>query len=84
MPKSKINNLISELNEMFGSDVPSEQQQQLLRNLESHIHSSTEKSPEDPTPLEIIETMLEDLGEEHPRASLLLKELLDTLKNIGV
>lgn len=84
MPKAKINNLISELNEIFGSDVPSEQQQKLLADLEMHIHDSSESAPVDPPPMVIIETMLENLGEEHPKASLLLRELLDTLKNIGV
>lgn len=84
MPKAKINNLISELNEIFGSNGESEQQKKLMQDLQRHIHNASEKDEEDPTPLEIIETMLENLGEEHPKASLLLRQLLDTLKNIGV
>lgn len=84
MPKAKINNLISELNEIFGSNGESEQQKKLMQDLQRHIHNASEKEEEDPTPLEIIETMLENLGEEHPKASLLLRQLLDTLKNIGV
>ncbi len=84
MPNTEINNVISELNEIFGAETPSAQQQQLLADLELHIHNSAEKPEADPTPLEIIETMLENLGDQHPKASLLLRQLLDTLKNIGV
>lgn len=84
MPKNNINNMISELNEIFGAEKPSKQQQQLLQELENHVHNVNESEPVDPSPMEIIETMLENLGEEHPKASLLLKQLLDTLKNIGV
>lgn len=84
MPKNTINNIISELNEVFGADVPSIQQQKLMQDLENHIHNVDVSAPVDPTPLEIIETMLKNMGEEHPKASLLLTQLLDTLKNIGV
>lgn len=84
MPKEKINNLMTELHHTFGSGTPSEQQRKLLADLQSHVHDVNEQEPLDPTPVEIIETMLENLGEEHPKTSLLLRQLLDTLKNIGV
>lgn len=84
MPKERINNLMTELHHIFGSDTTSAQQQKLLDELNAHVHNVNEEAPIDPTPVEIIETMLENLGEEHPKASLLLRQLLDTLKNIGV
>lgn len=84
MPKEKINNLMTELHHTFGSGEPSEQQRKLLADLQSHVHDVNEQEPLDPTPVETIETMLENLGEEHPKTSLLLRQLLDTLKNIGV
>lgn len=84
VPKEKINNLMTELHHTFGLGTTSEQQKKLLEELNAHVHDVNEEAPIDPTPVEIIETMLENLGEEHPKASLLLRQLLDTLKNIGV
>lgn len=84
MPQKKIENLISQLHEQFGTVEPSPQQQKLMRDLESHIHSAGEPTPQDPSLIESAELMLESLGEEHPRTATIVRELLDTLKNIGV
>ena len=84
MPQSKIENLMSQLHEQFGTAESSTQQQKLMRDLESHIHDSSEPAPRDPSLIESAEIMLEELGDDHPRTSAIVKELLDTLKNIGV
>lgn len=84
MPKEKIENLISELNDVFGSEEPSAAQRKLMADLESHVHSSAEAAPVDATLLDSIEMGLESLEEEHPNVAMILKESLKTLRNIGV
>jgi len=84
MPKAKIENLMSELHERFGEVDMSPQQERLLAELQAHVHDVTEGSVKDPTPLESVQLMIDDLGDNHPNVSALLRELLDTLKNIGV
>lgn len=84
MPKAKIENLMTELHDRFGEMETSPQQERLLAELQSHVHDVSEGSVKDPTPLESIQLMIGDLGDNHPNVSALLRELLDTLKNIGV
>jgi len=84
MPKAKIENLMTELHERFGEQQMSAEQQRLLNELQTHVHDVTDGSVKDPTPLETIQLMIDDLGGNHPNVSALLRELLDTLKNIGV
>lgn len=84
MPKAKIENLMTELHDRFGEVEPSPQQTQLLAQLEQHMHSVTEGDKSDPTPVETIELLLDNVGEDHPRVATVLRELMDTLKNIGV
>lgn len=84
MPKAKIENLMTELHDRFGEMEASPQQERLLAELQAHVHDVSEGSVKDPTPLESIQLMIDDLGDNHPNVSALLRELLDTLKNIGV
>lgn len=84
MSKNKIENLMSQLHEQFGTVEPSPQQQRLMNDLESHIHNTSEPAPEDPSLIESAELLLESLEGEHPRSTAIMRELLDTLRNIGV
>jgi hypothetical protein len=84
MSKPKIENLMTELHERFGELQPSPQQEQLLAELQNHVRAVTDTQVPDPTPVETIELMLDNLGEDHPRVAAVLRELMDTLKNIGV
>lgn len=84
MAKAKIENLMTELHERFGELEPSPQQDKLLADLQARMHDLDENGIVDPTPVESIELMLESLGEDHPKVAVVLRELLDTLKNIGV
>lgn len=84
MATTKLENLMTELHERFGEVEPSPQQQQLLDDLQQRIHNVSTGGVGEPTPLDTIEVMIESLGEKHPNVTALLRELLDTLKNIGV
>jgi hypothetical protein len=84
MPDKKIENLMSELHELFGSEEPSPQQQKLLADLHSHIHSSLDPDSHEPSLTETAELIIESVEQEHPRAAAIVRDLLDTLKNMGV
>lgn len=84
MPQQRLENLMSELHEQFGTVEPSPQQQRLMRDLQAHIHSTSEPTPEDPSLIESAELLLESLEGDHPRSTGILREILATLRNIGV
>lgn len=84
MAKAKIENLMTELHERFGEVPASAQQELLLQELQARIEGVSDSDSTTATPMETAELMLESLGEEHPNVTALLRELLDTLKNIGV
>ncbi|WP_111640613.1 DUF4404 family protein [Marinimicrobium alkaliphilum] len=84
MPQQRIKTLIGELHDMYGDDQPSEAQRRLLDDVERHIHPAGAKAPPDPAMLETMELLIEDMEEEHPRTSAVLREIMITLKNIGV
>lgn len=84
MPQRKVENLISELHEMYGSDQPSPQQQQLLADLERHIHPAGLADEPEPVPLDTLEQLVEEVAKDHPRSAAVMFQVLETLKNMGV
>lgn len=84
MPKQKAIALIGELHDKIADDTQSEQQRQLLQELETHIHELGEKEPPEPSFLDSVEVMLNDAELKHPAVAGVVKNLLDTLRNIGV
>lgn len=84
MPKQQAKALISDLHERFGDDVVSSQQKALMDQLNAHIHDIGESDPVEPSFLEAVEVFLNDIEEDHPQAAGVVKQLLDTLKNIGI
>jgi len=84
MPKQKIQSLISDLNEKFGDDLISPQQQALMLQLKSHIHDRNESEPVEPDFLDTIDTFITQIEDDHPNAAVVVNKILETLKNIGV
>ena len=84
MPKTKITNLITSLHDRFGDDLTSTQQQQLIKDLQSHIHAWDETEPVDPDFQDTVNLLLEDIEQEHPKAAALVREIMHILQNIGV
>ncbi|MGD8176811.1 DUF4404 family protein [Marinimicrobium sp. ARAG 43.8] len=85
MPQEKIRNLMTRMHETFGSDQPSDQQKHLMEQLELHTHPRGMKDTYgEPVPLETLELLVEDMEAEHPRTAAAMREILETLKNIGV
>ena len=84
MPKQTLQNLISTLHEQFGDDITSPQQQQLMQNLENHIHAMDESDPADPDIQETLTLLVENVEVRHPQAAALIREVMEALKNMGI
>ena len=87
MAKTKIENLMTELHAHFGAFEASPEQERLLENLRQGLYSDDQKdglSLSTASPIETVDFLLQDMGKNHPNVTSLLRELLDTLKNIGV
>ncbi len=84
MPKEKALALISDLHDRFGNDLTSPEQSNLMQQLESHIHELGEEEPVEPSFVEAVEMYVTEIEEEHPKAAVVVRQILDTLKNIGV
>lgn len=84
MPQQRIEALIGELHEIYGDDEPSEAQKRLLAELERRIHPAGVPGEPEPVPLDTLELLTEELSDEHPRTTAIFREILETLRNIGV
>lgn len=84
MPEQKMEALMSELHELFGDQKPTPQQEQLMRNLEQHIHNVGEPDTERLNLVESLEVLIEDIEADHPRSSAVLREILARLRDMGV
>lgn len=84
MPRAKLENLITELHDMFGDDETSPQQAQLLQDMRNHLHALDEPEPEDPGIVESAEIMLKMVELEHPKAAEVLKKILHVMEDIGI
>lgn len=82
-PQVKVIELISTLNESFGNGEPSAAQQALLEAVNQHIHS-TEQEDFNPSLVESLELLAEDVKDEHPQVAAVLQEALRLLGNIGI
>lgn len=84
MPKQKAIGLITDLHERFADDVVSDKQQQLLKEVELHIHGLGEAESPEPGFVDALEVLVTDIEADHPVAAGLVRNLVETLKNIGV
>ncbi len=84
MPKKLAENLISQLHDTFAGAETSAQQALLMQNLKDHMHHWDEPESPDPTLADTVELLLDEVGQDHPKAATIIKQLLETLKNIGI
>jgi len=84
MAEPKIENLISELHELYGSDETSPQQKKLLADLERHIHPAGAADEPDPVPLDTLERLVAEMAKDHPKSAAAMFQVLEVLKNMGV
>lgn len=84
MAQPKVENLISELHEMYGSGQTSPQQKKLLADLERHIRPVGTADEPDPVPLDTLERLVAEMAKDHPKSAGVMFQVLETLKNMGV
>lgn len=84
MPKEKAAALISDLHERFADDETSPQQDEMMAKLQAHIHELGENDPVEPSFIDAVELLLADIETDHPKAAAVTRQLLETLRNIGV
>ena len=84
MARAKAQALISDLHKRFGDDLISPQQKELMVQLQAHIHNLGEAEPVEPNFIDALEVFVADIEVEHPHAAAVVKQILETLKNIGV
>ncbi len=80
MPQQQLENLMTRLHETFGSTEASPQQQQLMDDLQRHI----ENGNNDPTLQDSANLLLEELEIDHPKAAVILREIIETLGRLGI
>lgn len=84
MPRQHLDDLITRLHNEFSPGQTSPRQEQLLDELQLHIHNRNEVAPADPTPRDTANLLLESLEVEHPQAAGILREIIDTLGKLGL
>ena len=84
MAKEKIENLITTLHETFGDNELSSQQAQLMEDMKTHLHNWDDPEIADPSLKETVELLLSGIENKHPKAATIIKEIIETLNNIGV
>lgn len=83
MPKQHIEGLLTQLHEKFADSDTSPQQEEMLARMQSQLADwEGPKPPEDFT--ETAEILLQEIEDDHPTASRLVREIINTLNNIGV
>ncbi len=84
MPKQHLDNLITRLHDTFAPGQASTAQQQWMEDLRRHAHAPDEAEPADPSPLDTANQFLESLEQEHPQATGILREIIETLGRLGL
>lgn len=84
MSPEKAQSLISQLHDLYGTDETSPEQRRLLADLERHVHTRGSAEEPDPVPLETLENLVEEMAAEHPRTATVMRQLMETLKNMGI
>jgi len=83
MPKQQAKKLFSDLEVHLDSEV-SDAQRTLMQQVKNHIHAENEPEPSEPDLQETLELLLLDIEQNHPKAAIVVREILKTLGDIGV
>ena len=84
MPIDNLKALITDLHDSFGDDQTSPQQQQLMQQLQIYVHDIDTAEPVPPGLIESAEILLEEMEESYPKTAAIIKQVINTLGNIGV
>jgi hypothetical protein len=84
MPIDNLKALIINLHDSFGDDETSPQQQQLMQQLQIYVHDIDTAEPVPPGLIESAEILLEEMEEGYPKTAAIIRQVINTLGNIGV
>lgn len=84
MAKDKIEGLITTLHDRLGAADTSPEQERMLNQLRAQLVEWQGEIPPERDLVDTAETLLEDIEEHHPRAALVLKDIIQTLRNAGL
>ncbi len=84
MPIDSLKALIIDLHDSFGDDETSPQQQQLMQQLQIYVHDIDTAERVPPGLIESAEILLEEMEEGYPKTAAIIRQVINTLGNIGV
>lgn len=84
MTKTRIEGLISQLHERIGVDETSPEQARLIAQMQSQLQGWEGKAPPSDDLLTSTELLLADIEEQHPKAAMVLREIMATLHHVGL
>lgn len=83
MAREHIEGLITDLHDRLGGADNSPQQQQMLAQMRAQLADWQGDTPPDGDLRETAELLLEEVGENHPTAAKVLRDIIQTLHNAG-
>ncbi len=83
MPKQHIEGLLTQLHEKFADGDTSPQQEAMLAQMQSQLAEWEGPKPSGDF-TETAELLLQEIEDEHPKAARIIREIINTLGNIGV
>lgn len=84
MPIDNLKALISDLHDSFGDVKTSPQQQQLMQQLQIYVHDVDTAEPVPPGLIESAEILVDEMEAEYPKTAAIIRQVINTLGNIGV
>ena len=84
MAKEKIEGLISSLHDRLGGSDTSPEQERMLAQMRSQLEEWGGASPADRDLLQTAELLLDDIEEQHPKAAMILRDIIETLHYAGL
>ena len=84
MTTEKITGLVTQLHDHITTNVTSPEQEALLLQLHSQLANWEGAPAPDGSPVSTAELLLEELDDNHPQLSLVIREIIDALARIGI
>ena len=84
MPIDNLKTLISDLHDSFGDEETSQQQQQLMQQLQIYVHDIDTAEPVPPSLIESAEILLDEVEEGYPQTAAIIRQVIKALGNIGI
>jgi hypothetical protein len=84
MSNTEISSLLTRLHDSFGDNAPSPQIQQLMKKMQEHLHESSKPAEGEPDISDTASTLLAEVEAEHPDATAIVLNMIETLDKMGI